>query len=134
MLLSEPHKDDQARSAMLSLVDGPKDIRFAMTAKTLLRQQREGSMMDEKTALDLRKVTRFRENGEELLEKEIQRLSDEEGRVTKQEEDEYEREGTTFEWKEKLGPGRMERKKIKADQIDYRAKLERRQGQRKRSV
>ena len=135
LLLSESHKSDQARSAMLTLVDGPKDIRFAMTAKEILRHRREGKeMWNEATAMHVRKVTRYRENGEELLEEEIARLEKAEEQVKRQEKEEYEREGTTFEWKEKLGPGTYERKKTKADAINYREKLERSQRQRGRSV
>ncbi|KAI4254059.1 MAG: hypothetical protein LQ352_003332 [Teloschistes flavicans] len=83
---------DQAPSAILELVDGPKDMRFAMTAKTLARERAaggieaegegededEGGKMDEGirdvTARNVRKVTRFRPKGMEALEKEVQRL------------------------------------------------------------
>ena len=74
MLLSEPLTPDAASSAILSLVDGPKDIRFAMTARTIARERTEGrTSMPELTALNMRKVTRYREDGEEALEKEVNR-------------------------------------------------------------
>ncbi|MCJ1313245.1 hypothetical protein MMC25_006922 [Agyrium rufum] len=39
VLRIEPLKEDQAPSAILELVDGPKDMRFHMTAKTLVRER-----------------------------------------------------------------------------------------------
>lgn len=49
-------------------------MRFAMTARTLLRQREEGVAMNEMTAVNVGKVTRFREGGEEDLEAEVARL------------------------------------------------------------
>lgn len=75
MLRVEPKKDDQAPSAILELVDGPKDMRFALTAKTLARQRAQGfETLNELTALNVKKVTQFRKGGVEELEKEIKRL------------------------------------------------------------
>lgn len=72
----EPKKEDQAASAILELVDGPKDMRFALTAKTLARKRTQGlEAMNELTAMNVQKVTRFRKDGVEDLEKEIGRLS-----------------------------------------------------------
>ncbi|KAI4107756.1 MAG: hypothetical protein L6R37_001441 [Teloschistes peruensis] len=79
---------DQAPSAILELVDGPKDMRFAMTAKTLARERAEvedegeGEGLSEKldegireiTAVNVRKVTRYRPSGMEELDKEVKRL------------------------------------------------------------
>ena len=49
-------------------------MRFAMTAKTLVRErQSEGGIRDI-TARNVAKVTRFREGGEEELEKMVRRL------------------------------------------------------------
>ena len=49
-------------------------MRFAMTAKALVKQ-REGEIgMNEITAANVRKVTRFRPGGEEALEREVMRL------------------------------------------------------------
>lgn len=71
----EPKKDDRARSAILELVDGPKDMRFAITARTLMRQRAQGfETLDETTAMNARKVTRYRKNGIEELEDAIRRL------------------------------------------------------------
>ena len=60
MLRIEPKKDDQAPSAILELVDGPKDMRFAMTARTLARLQKEDKEINDLTAKNIDKVTRFR--------------------------------------------------------------------------
>lgn len=61
-------------------------MRFALTARALVRQrEREesegaGNGMTEIMAANVRKVTRFREGGEEDLEREVRRL-EREGRV-----------------------------------------------------
>ncbi|KAM0797431.1 50S ribosomal protein L17 [Usnea florida] len=66
--------NDQAPSAILELVDGPRDMRFAMTAKTLVRERSSDEGIREITARNVAKVTRFRENGEAELEKTVRRL------------------------------------------------------------
>ncbi|KAH7389660.1 50S ribosomal protein L17 [Phaeosphaeria sp. MPI-PUGE-AT-0046c] len=73
VLRIEPMKEDQAESAILELVDGPKDMRFAMTAKTLakLPQNRQFSA---KTAENVKKVTQFRKNGVNVLQDMVQRM------------------------------------------------------------
>lgn len=76
MLRIEPinRNNDQAPSAILELVDGPRDMRFAMTAKTLVRERASDEGIREITARNVAKVTRFRENGEAELEKTVRRL------------------------------------------------------------
>ena len=106
MLRIEPRNrnHDQAPSAILELVDGPKDMRFALTAKTIVRerarddptttssssssssrpppkeaqqqqqQQLGGVGLRDFTAKAIRKVTRFRPDGLEALEREVARL------------------------------------------------------------
>jgi large subunit ribosomal protein L17 len=63
VLRTEPIKEDQADSAILELVDGPKDMRFAMTAKTLARISEREHRMNEITAKNVKKVTQFRADG-----------------------------------------------------------------------
>ncbi|OKL58960.1 54S ribosomal protein L8, mitochondrial [Talaromyces atroroseus] len=76
VLRVEPKKDDQAPSAILELVDGPKDMRFALTAKAIARQREQGiETLNELTSLNVRKVTRFRKNGVEALEAAIKKIS-----------------------------------------------------------
>lgn len=65
---------DQAPSAILELVDGPKDMRFAMTARAIARQREEGLSEHELTKLNKMKVTRFRKGGVEELEAAVQQL------------------------------------------------------------
>ncbi|KAL8720239.1 MAG: hypothetical protein Q9225_002871 [Loekoesia sp. 1 TL-2023] len=65
---------DQAPSAILELLDGPKDMRFHMTAKTLMRERATEEGVREITARNVQKVTRYRENGMEELEKEVRRM------------------------------------------------------------
>lgn len=74
VLRIEPLKTDQAPSAILELVDGPKDMRFALTAKTIARCAKEDKDLNELTLKNIRKVTRFRENGEAELEKMVKKL------------------------------------------------------------
>ncbi|KZZ97247.1 50S ribosomal protein L17 [Ascosphaera apis ARSEF 7405] len=69
-----PKKDDQAPTAILELVDGPKDMRFAMTALTLARRELEGEGINEITNLNIKKVTQYRDGGEEVLMKEVRRI------------------------------------------------------------
>lgn len=69
VLRIEPLKQDQAPSAILELVDGPRDMRFAMTARTLAHQRVEGREVNDVTARNIMKVTRYRERGETELEK-----------------------------------------------------------------
>ncbi|KAL2832014.1 ribosomal protein L17 [Aspergillus cavernicola] len=98
VLRVEPKKDDQAPSAILELVDGPKDIRFAITARTVARRRDKGlETLDGITLMNVRKVTQFRKDGVEDLEREISRvnLDGGEGRakVTKGGKKETKREG-----------------------------------------
>ena len=78
VLRIEPLKPDQAPSAILELIDGPKDMRFAMTARTLARQRSQDEKrekggqaprgLNDLTLRNVKKVTRFREDGEKALE------------------------------------------------------------------
>jgi large subunit ribosomal protein L17 len=65
---------DQAPSAILELVDGPKDMRFALTARAIARQREEGLKEHELTALNKKKVTQFRKDGVEALEDAVAKL------------------------------------------------------------
>ncbi|KAL8942947.1 MAG: hypothetical protein Q9216_001362 [Gyalolechia sp. 2 TL-2023] len=65
---------DQAPSAILELVDGPKDMRFHMTAKTLVRERATEEGVREITARNVNKVTRYRDGGVKELEKEVKRM------------------------------------------------------------
>lgn len=68
VLRIEPEKEDQAPSAILELVDGPKDMRFAMTAKTIANVREKGHGINDMTAANIQKVTRYRPDGEKDLE------------------------------------------------------------------
>jgi hypothetical protein len=76
VLRIEPLKADQAPSAILELVDGPKDMRFAMTARTLAKIQEAGQDVNEITAKNILKVTRFRKDGEGDLQRMVADLRD----------------------------------------------------------
>jgi len=74
VLRIEPLKEDQAPSAILELVDGPKDMRFAMTARTIARVREQGKSINDMTAGNIAKVTRFRKDGETELERMVARF------------------------------------------------------------
>ncbi|MCJ1243462.1 hypothetical protein MMC30_000659 [Trapelia coarctata] len=78
VLRIEPLKEDQAASAILELVDGPRDIRFAMTAKTLVRERAADEGLRPMTAKNVKKVTQFRPGGEEELERTVRALEGQE--------------------------------------------------------
>ncbi len=61
VLRTEP-KDtyDQAPSAILELVDGPRDMRFAMTAATVARDRMLGKPHTDLTRRNMAKVTQYR--------------------------------------------------------------------------
>jgi large subunit ribosomal protein L17 len=73
VLRIEPLKEDQAESAILELVDGPNDMRFLMTAKTLA-QSPTNKQFSEKTAENVKKVIRYRKDGVEELKDMVGRL------------------------------------------------------------
>jgi hypothetical protein len=72
VLRIEPMKEDQAPSAILELVDGPKDMRFALTAKTIAHLREKGHDINDMTAANIQKVTRFRPDAENDLEKMVE--------------------------------------------------------------
>lgn len=74
VLRIEPLKEDQAPSAILELVDGPRDMRFAMTAKTLVRERATEDGVRDLTAKNILKVTKFRPGAEEELERTVKAL------------------------------------------------------------
>ncbi len=74
VLRIEPLKPDHAPSAILELVDGPKDMRFAMTARTIAKDREEGREHNEMTTRNVEKVTRYRPNGEDALETMVEKL------------------------------------------------------------
>lgn len=98
VLRIEPKKDDQAPSAILELVDGPKDMRFAMTARTLMKLREEEKSLNEITSLNVHKVTRFRKGGEEELENEVRRLERLKLRAQKEGAEKEEKEEGEQDW------------------------------------
>lgn len=78
VLRIEPIKEDQAPSAILELVDGPRDMRFAMTARTVARFRMEDERREQEgleprglndiTLKNVQKVTRYRKSGKEEFE------------------------------------------------------------------
>ncbi|KKP01371.1 hypothetical protein THAR02_06528 [Trichoderma harzianum] len=63
---------DQGESAILEFVDGKKDSRFMMTAKTLARDRLLGRSSTPVTLQNVKKVTKFRDEKE--LEEMVQRF------------------------------------------------------------
>lgn len=78
VLRTEPlnrHQLDQAPSAILEFVDGPKDVRFAMTAATVARDEVLGKeTSNEITHLNIKKVTAYRKDGEKEFRKLVDKI------------------------------------------------------------
>lgn len=74
MLRIEPEKEDQAPSAILQLVDGPRDLRFMMVAKTIAREREHGLQRTDITTTNLKKITAFRPNAEKSLEEAVEQM------------------------------------------------------------
>lgn len=76
VLRTEPKdKYDQGESAILELVDGPKDMRFAITAAAVARDRKLGKKHTDWTVKNVAKVTQFREDGREEFEKMVEKVS-----------------------------------------------------------
>lgn len=76
MLRTEPKsRYDQGDSAILELVDGPRDLRFAMTAAAVARDERLGRPSRELTLLNRAKVTRFRPGGQTAFDDMVRRVA-----------------------------------------------------------
>lgn len=90
VLLTEPHNKlqlDQAKSAVLIFVDGPKDTRFAMTAAAVARDEVLGKTEHHKyTLLNMKKVTAFRKNGEKEFRELVEKIKKLEGNNFKKQE------------------------------------------------
>lgn len=77
VLRIEPLKPDMAPSAILELVDWKHDMRFQMTARTLVKERGEGREEPrEMTARNVEKVTRFRRGGKQALESLVEKFGD----------------------------------------------------------
>ncbi|KAI0387155.1 ribosomal protein L17 [Hypomontagnella monticulosa] len=75
VLRTEPKSQyDQGDSAILELVDGPKDLRFAMTAAAVARDERLGRPSNELTLLNRAKVIRYRPNGQAAFDDMVKRV------------------------------------------------------------
>ena len=115
---------DQAPSAVLELVDGPRDMRFAMTAKSLVRERLvaagddAGKGIRDITARNVVKVTRFRPQGEMELMREVRRL--EKGEMRRNAALEEEEKERALKGKDKDG-------EVEDDEdVDFDVKLRRR--------
>lgn len=76
VLRTEPKKEDQGDSALLEMVDGPRDMKFMMLARTLAHRRANGLPMNEITAMNVRKVLANRVNGTEELRDLVGRFED----------------------------------------------------------
>jgi hypothetical protein len=75
VLRTEPKdKYDQAPSAILELVDGPKDMRFAMTAAAVARDRVLGKGHTDLTRKNIAKVTRYRKEGRDEFEEMVDKI------------------------------------------------------------
>jgi large subunit ribosomal protein L17 len=86
VLRVEPKKEDQAASAILEMVDSPRDMRFMLTARTLAYRRKQNLPMNEPTATNVKKVTAYRKDGVAELRELVARFENMEpfaGEVTK---------------------------------------------------
>ncbi|CAJ2502569.1 Uu.00g099630.m01.CDS01 [Anthostomella pinea] len=75
VLRTEPKSQyDQGASAILQLVDGPKDLRFAMTAAAVARDRQLKRPSNELTLMNRAKVIRYREDGARGFDDMVARL------------------------------------------------------------
>ena len=74
VLRIEPLKTDQAPSAILELVDGPRDMRFALAAKTVAHCRTHDKKLTDLTTKNIKKVTRFRPGGLDQFEKMVEKM------------------------------------------------------------
>ena len=76
VLRTEP-KDtySQAPSAILQLVDGPNDMRFAMTAAAIARDRMLGKPHTQITRKNITKLTQFRADGTAELESLVEKIN-----------------------------------------------------------
>lgn len=96
---TEPKNEyDQGESAILELVDGPKDSRFMMTAKTVARDRTLGRSHTPVTALNIKKVTQFRgiTDFEKMVQKFLLMDVEGEGKVLKNQESMAEKEAESL--------------------------------------
>ncbi|KAF9882368.1 ribosomal protein L17 [Colletotrichum karsti] len=77
VLRTEPRSTyDQAPSAILELVDGPRDMRFAMTAKSVAHDRQKGHKSTDLTRKNMEKVTRYRKDGKDEFEHMVAKFQD----------------------------------------------------------
>ncbi|KAI0017682.1 50S ribosomal protein L17 [Xylariomycetidae sp. FL0641] len=66
---------DQGESAVLQLVDGPRDVRFAMTAAAVARDRRLQRPSTPLTLLNRKKTIKFRRRGAEAFDQMVQAMA-----------------------------------------------------------
>lgn len=71
MLKLEARHGDNAPRSILELVDGPKEMKFALLARTVARLEAQELPLDEKTAEEVSKVCKAKPNGNELFRQEV---------------------------------------------------------------
>ncbi|KAI1177144.1 ribosomal protein L17 [Nemania sp. FL0916] len=77
VLRTEPKSTyDQGASAVLQLVDGPKDLRFAMTAATVARDRALGRDSNALTRLNQAKVVRYRKDGDKAFNAMVRKMAE----------------------------------------------------------
>lgn len=71
VLRLEARHGDNAPRSILELVDGPKEMKFALLARTVARLEAQNLPIDEKTSQEVFKVCKNKVNGEELFKQEV---------------------------------------------------------------
>lgn len=82
VLRTEPkNRKDQAPSAILELVDGERDMRFAMTAAAVARDEVLGRDSSHITKMNVKKLTAFRKDGEAEFRALVDEIKEREGKT-----------------------------------------------------
>lgn len=82
VLRTEPkNRHDQAPSAILELVDGERDMRFAMTAAAVARDEVLGRDSSQITKMNIKKLTAFRKDGEAEFRALVEEIKEREGKA-----------------------------------------------------
>lgn len=135
VLHTEPankHQLDQAPSAILELIDGRKDVRFAMTAAVVARDEmmhKPPDVVNPMTTHNVEKLTRYRKNGDMVFRELVDKIKYEdgpafraEGRRLKAERGEPDK-GLTYSLN-RSGPKRLAKGQVKPSRMPWRTDME----------
>lgn len=77
VLKLEPRRGDKAPAAILELVDGDREMKFWLCARTVARLERQGLPVDEVTQRNVEKLLRFKPDGEAKFREVVELMKEE---------------------------------------------------------